>query len=51
GFPLLIPQPNTRLPKPYRAEGTCIGDVGMLTPEGGYEFLLNICRPASDPIN
>lgn len=28
-----------------------IGDVGILTPEGGFNFLFNILRPSSDPIN
>jgi hypothetical protein len=50
GFPLWIPQPNRRLPKPYRAKGVCIGDVGIVT-DGGFDFLFNICRTQNDPIN
>ena len=51
GFPLWIPQPNVRLPIPYRAKGVCIGDVGIVTSLGGFDFLFNICRERGDPIN
>lgn len=51
GHPLWIPQPNIQLPKEYRAQGILIGDVGILTPQGGFHFLFNILRHSSDPIN
>ncbi|KDR79879.1 hypothetical protein GALMADRAFT_1167012 [Galerina marginata CBS 339.88] len=51
GHPLWTPQPNTRLPIPYRSKGVCIGDVGILTPEGAFDFLFNICLSARDPMH
>ncbi|KJA13328.1 hypothetical protein HYPSUDRAFT_568035 [Hypholoma sublateritium FD-334 SS-4] len=51
GHPLWIPQPNIQLSKEYRAQATLIGDVGTLTPQGGFHFLFNILRHSSDPIN
>ena len=51
GCPLWIPQPNIRLPIPYRAKGVCIGDVGTFNKFGGFDFLFNICRTRDDPIN
>ena len=51
GFPLWIPQLNVLLPIPYRAKGICVGDVGIVTAFGGFDFLFNICRTRDDPIN
>jgi len=51
GFPLWIPEPNKRLPLVYRKKGINIGDVGIVTPSGGFSFLFNICAPSDSPIN
>ena len=51
GFPLWIPEPNKRLPRVYRKKGINIGDVGIITPSGGFSFLFNICVPSDSPIN
>lgn len=51
GFPLWIPEPNQRLPRVYRKKGINVGDVGIITPSGGFSFLFNICVPNDNPIN
>ena len=51
GFPLWIPEPNNRLPLAYRRKGINIGDVGIITPSGGFSYLFNICVPRGDPLN
>jgi len=51
GYPLWIPQANTYLHKTYRSRGVSIGDVGILTPSGAFDYLFNICVPADNPIN
>jgi hypothetical protein len=51
GFPLWVPQPPDNLPDQYRRNGASIGDVGIITSGGIFEFLFNICLPANDPIN
>ncbi|KAJ7306787.1 hypothetical protein DFH08DRAFT_664732, partial [Mycena albidolilacea] len=42
GYPLSYPQPPD--PAESRAEGTQIGDVGVLTSDGGFDSFFNICR-------
>jgi len=51
GFPLWIPQPNEELSPSYRQQGVSIGDVGIFTPDGGFDFLFNVCLPAGHPSN
>jgi hypothetical protein len=51
GFPLWIPSSNTSLPPEYRYSGVSIGDVGVLTPEGGFDFIFNVFADAGDPVN
>ncbi|KAJ7765368.1 hypothetical protein B0H16DRAFT_1260485, partial [Mycena metata] len=51
GYPLYRPQPPEDLPAEYRKSGACIGDVGVITPDGYFDFIFNICAPADSPIN
>ena len=51
GFPLWIPGPSANLPIEYRRVGIAVGDVGILTKSGSFDFLFNICLPKNHPIN
>jgi len=51
GFPLWIPEPHRNLPIVYRRKGVKIGDVGIITPRGGFSFLFNIFVSNDDPIH
>ncbi|KAJ7180866.1 hypothetical protein C8R46DRAFT_1211168 [Mycena filopes] len=52
GCPMYVPGPQKNLPVEYRRTGIAIGDVGRITPEGGFDFFFNIYRPArNDPVN
>ncbi|PPQ75229.1 hypothetical protein CVT24_007656 [Panaeolus cyanescens] len=49
--PLWAPQPNMLLPAEFRQKGISIGDVGIITSTGQFDFLFNICLPPNHPIN
>ena len=51
GHPLWIPRPNMRLSRSYQRQGVSIGDVGIFTSDGGFDFLFNVCLPAGHPNN
>ena len=51
GFPLWIPGPKRSLHLDYRRTGVRIGDVGIITPDGGFSFFFNICLPHDHPVN
>ncbi|KAF9030964.1 hypothetical protein BDZ89DRAFT_1064289 [Hymenopellis radicata] len=51
GYPLWIPDPDANLGAACRARGLSIGDVGLLTQDGGFDYLFNILAGAHDPIN
>ncbi|KAJ7462876.1 hypothetical protein FB451DRAFT_1003169, partial [Mycena latifolia] len=51
GYPLFHPQPFDDLPLDSRRVGTEIGDVGVVTADGSFDVIFNICRAADDPVN
>ncbi|KAF7354579.1 Ribonuclease III [Mycena sanguinolenta] len=51
GYPLFHPQPYDDLPLEARKGGTEIGDVGIITSDGSFDPIFNICRAAGDPLN
>lgn len=51
GFPLYVPEPADDLPAEYRDKGTSIGDVGIMRPNGSFDFVFNICAAADDSVN
>ncbi|KAJ3793000.1 hypothetical protein GGU11DRAFT_442229 [Lentinula aff. detonsa] len=52
GYPLWKPKSeNSRLPEAYRREGVHIGDVGILTDSGGFDYLFNVCHESGHELN
>lgn len=51
GSPLWIPEPNKNLHINYQRQGLAIGDVGIITVSGSFDFLFNISLPADHPFN
>jgi hypothetical protein len=47
----VVPEPNDDLLSEYHSKGTSIGDVSIITPDGSFDFIFNICIPASNPVN
>ncbi|KAK0433773.1 hypothetical protein EV421DRAFT_1994059 [Armillaria borealis] len=46
GYPLWLPGPPSNLPN-----GTQIGNLGVLNDDGGFTYLFNVCKDASDSVN
>jgi len=46
-----LPGPSSTLPSTYRRRGITVGDVGIFTASGGFDFFFNISLPANHPIN
>jgi hypothetical protein len=40
GYPLWSPEPSLE----HQIDGVSVGDVGLITHDGHFDFLLNICR-------
>ncbi|EAU85661.2 hypothetical protein CC1G_10933 [Coprinopsis cinerea okayama7 len=51
GWPLWIPHPSIRLPISYVEKGVSVGDVGIITQYGAFDYLFNILLPADHPDN
>ena len=39
-----MPTPSIGLPPAYRKNGIRVGDVGVITANGAFEYLFNVCQ-------
>jgi hypothetical protein len=44
GYPLYMPTPSIGLPLAHRKAGIKVGDVGVITANGAFDFLFNVCQ-------
>ncbi|KAJ7613700.1 hypothetical protein DFH06DRAFT_137550 [Mycena polygramma] len=53
GYPMWCPSPNSahQIPVAHRKYGISLGDVGLITPDGAFDFMFNIFAAKNDPIN
>ncbi|KAK1222586.1 SCF ubiquitin ligase complex subunit cdc4 [Marasmius sp. AFHP31] len=51
GCALWSPEPNDDLPLDYTSSGNRVGDVGLITEDGQFDYIFNICVPGNHPIN
>jgi hypothetical protein len=49
GYPLYMPTPSIGLGSTYRKNGIRVGDVGVITANGAFEFLFNVCNDGVNP--
>jgi hypothetical protein len=50
GYPLWIPEPPSNI-NDYAKEGLTIGDVGVVTFDGGFNYFFNVFLPRNHPHN
>ena len=48
GYPLYYPEPSDNLPMEYRKRGTGMGDVGIIEPDGSFQYAFNLFARAND---
>ncbi|KAM6491358.1 hypothetical protein JOM56_013132 [Amanita muscaria] len=51
GYPLYDPQPYSDLSEEYMRKGVRVGDVGIITKDGAFDFLFNVCPSQNSLIN
>ncbi|KAK1223445.1 hypothetical protein PQX77_013684 [Marasmius sp. AFHP31] len=51
GCALWCPEPNAALSAQHQERGIRIGDVGIVRPDGGFDFMFNVVHEARDPVN
>ncbi|KIL57512.1 hypothetical protein M378DRAFT_87818 [Amanita muscaria Koide BX008] len=51
GYPLYEPQPDCEPSSEYWGKGVRVGDVGIVTADGIFDFLFNVCPSQNPSIN